>query len=175
MKGMKKDTNRLILILSTFFFSAYLPAQVTVVGHITAEVVSTLAAEETCQLSFGQFSSGPTGGSIILTAQGTRTATGSVNILNGMNNPGSFLVTGEPDASISMQLPSETATLTNSVNEGKMTVTNWVTDNSKQNSLLIPKNGSQQVNIGATLFIGGAQETPAGIYKGTFNITFNYN
>ena len=40
----------------------------SVTGQITAEVITTLAATETTQLSFGKFSPGPQGGKLILTS-----------------------------------------------------------------------------------------------------------
>ena len=172
---MKKFKTYQIIIFMLFGITISLPAQVTVVGHITAEVVSSLTATEISQLSFGQFSPETTGGKIIMTPRGTRTATGTVKVIEGMDNPGGFSVTGEPDASISVELPKEPVTLTNSNSSGKMTVTGWMTDLIQQSNMSIPQSGKEQVNIGATLIVGDYQENPVGIYKGTYNITFHYN
>jgi len=84
---MKNFTNRLVIVVLFFAVTIYLPAQVTVVGHITAEVVSTLTATETSQLSFGQFSPETAGGQIILTPQGIRSSNGTVNVIEGMHIP----------------------------------------------------------------------------------------
>jgi len=175
LKDMKTFKNRLIMIVIFFAFTICLPAQVTIVGHITAEVVSSLTATETLQLSFGQFSSEAAGGQIILTPQGIRSSTGTVNVIGGMHNQGSFFVTGEPDALISIQLPSGSTTLTNSANSGTMTVTSWVSDPSPQRNVTIPSSGAQPINVGATLIVGTIQNNPVGLYAGTYNITFNYN
>jgi hypothetical protein len=172
---MKKFTHCLITIVLFFALTACLQAQVTVVGHITAEVVSALTATETSPLSFGQFSPETAGGQIILTPQGIRSSTGTVNIIGGMHNQGSFFVTGEPEALISIQLPSGSTTLTNSANSGTMTVTSWVSDPSPQSNVTIPSSGAQSVNIGATLIVGTILNNPVGLYAGTYNITFNYN
>jgi hypothetical protein len=172
---MKNFTNRLVIVVLFFAVTIYLPAQVTVVGHITAEVVSTLTATESSQLSFGQFSPETAGGQIILTPQGIRSSNGTVNVIGGMHIPGSFIVTGEPDALISIQLPSGPTTLTNSGNSGTMTVTSWMSDPPQHSSVTIPASGAQPINVGATLIVGTNQDNPIGLYTGTYNITFNYN
>jgi hypothetical protein len=172
---MKIIKNCLIIIFISFGITICLPAQVTVVGHITAEVVSTLTATEISQLSFGQFSPQTTGGKVILTPKGNRSTTGTVKVIAGTDNPGGFFVTGEPNAFISVELPKEPITLTNSITSGKMTVTSWMTDLAQQSNVAIPQNGKQQVNVGATLIVGDYRENPVGMYKGTYNITFHYN
>ena len=153
----------------------YLPAQVTAVGHVTAEVVSILTATETAQLSFGQFSPETRGGEIILSPEGTRSATGTVNVIGEVHNAGTFYVSGNADSFISIQLPSGPTTLTNSASSGTMLVTNWTSDPPQQHSVAIPRNGHQPVNVGATLIVGNIRDNPVGMYAGTYNITFNYN
>ena len=59
---MEKLIFRLIVAGLFFFTAVELPAQVTAVGHITAEVVTSLTATETSPLSFGQFSPESSGG-----------------------------------------------------------------------------------------------------------------
>ena len=172
---MKNFTNRLIIVVFFFFVTICLQAQVTVVGHISAEVVPSLTATETAQLSFGQFSPETAGGQIILTPQGTRSANGTVNVIGGTHNPGSFFVTGEPNALISIQLPSVPITLTNSGNPGTMIVSNWMSDPPQYSSVTIPASGVQPINVGATLIVGTNQNNPVGLYSGIYNITFNYN
>ena len=172
---MKKFTNHLMMVVVFFAITIPLSAQLTVVGHITAEVVSSLTAQETSQLSFGQFSTLATGGQITLTPKGTRLSNGTVNALAGMHNSGSFSITGEPNASITVQLPTEPATLTNAANSGTLLVTNWMSDLPQLNNVIIPRSGIQQVNVGATLLVGIAKNSPVGKYSGTYNITFNYN
>jgi hypothetical protein len=172
---MKKFTNQLLMVVVFFAVTTPLSAQLIVVGHITAEVVSTLTATETSQLSFGQFSTLAAGGQIVLTPKGTRSSNGAVNVLAGMHNSGCFSITGEPNSSISIQLPREPATLTSNSNSGTLLVTNWMSDIPQLNNVIIPRSGIQQVNVGATLLVGIAKNNPVGKYSGTYNITFNYN
>ena len=172
---MEKLIFRLILA-GLFFFPAFkLPAQVTAVGHITAEVVTSLTATETAPLSFGQFSPESSGGQIVLTPQGITSSTGTVNVVGGMHNAGSFSVNGEPNAVVSIQLPSVPSTLTNLSTSGTMTVTSWISDPPQQGSTTIPATGARAVKVGATLIVGTVHNNPIGMYSGTFNITFNYN
>lgn len=172
---MKKIYEALMCLALFFVLAQTLPAQVTVVGHITAEVVSTITASETAQLSFGQFSPEKAGGQIILTPGGTRSSTGAVNVAGGMHNAGTFYVTGSPGSFISIQLPTGPATLTNSSAAGTLVVTNWTSDPPPQHCFIIPGSGTKPVNVGATLLVGNLRENPVGLYAGTYNITFNYN
>jgi hypothetical protein len=98
-----------------------------------------------------------------------------VKVVGGMYNLGSFLVTGEPGALISIQLPSGPTTLTNSANAGMMTVTNWISDPPQYSNKAIPASGCLSVNIGATLIVGNISDNPIGMYTGNYNITFSYN
>jgi hypothetical protein len=172
---MKNFTRILFFVFLMLTVSVYLNAQVTVIGHITAEVVSPLTATETSQLSFGKFSPETSGGEIVLTPKGTASSTGTVSPISGTHNPGCFFISGIPDAIISMQLPSGPTTLTNSANTGTMTVTGWRSDPPQESNLTISSSGARAVTIGATLIVGNIQNNPVGMYTGTYNITFNYN
>ena|ERR1035437_3893640 len=172
---MEKLIFRLIVAGLFFFTAVELSAQVTAVGHITAEVVTSLTATETSPLSFGQFSPESSGGQIVLTPQGITSSTGTVNVVGGMHNAGSFSVNGEPNAVISIQLPNVPSTLTNLSTSGTMIVTSWISDPPQQGSTTIPASGARVVKVGATLIVGTVHKNPIGIYSGTFNITFNYN
>jgi hypothetical protein len=172
---MKKSGLRFIFVFLFYIITTELSAQATVIGHITAEVVTTLTATETSQLSFGQFSPEAAGGEIILTPKGIQSSTGTVNVIGGMHNPGSFSINGEPEAVISIQLPTVPSTLTNLSNSGSMTVTAWLSDPSQEQNITIPASGSREVNVGATLIVGTIHDNPVGMYAGTYSITFNYN
>src|SRR5665647_3764002 len=79
---MKRLRLNLISLICLFFATAVVaeaqpPMSSTVTGHITAEVINTLSAIETSQLSFGKFSPGPQGGDLILTPQNTISVLGS--------------------------------------------------------------------------------------------------
>ena len=92
--------NRISLIYLLFVTAtaavAQSPVSSTVTGHITAEVINTLSAIETSQMSFGKFSPGPQGGDLILTPQNTISVLGSVWPGSGTHNAASFYVTGDP-------------------------------------------------------------------------------
>ena len=172
---MKRTVFCLFTLLFFFGLMTHISAQITVVGHITAEVVNALAASETSQISFGQFSTDTTGGQIIMTPDGTRSTTGDVKAIGGTHYAGTIDVKGDPGAILSIQLPSFPAILTNPSNSGTMSVTSWVSDPPQQGSVTIPASGKQAINVGATLVVGSVHHNPIGIYNGTYSITFSYN
>ncbi|MBK7488855.1 MAG: DUF4402 domain-containing protein [Bacteroidales bacterium] len=86
----------LLLLASAYAAEAQPGVSSTVTGHITAEVISTLSAVETSQLSFGKFSPGPQGGSLILNPENTISVVGSVWPGSGSHSAASFYVTGDP-------------------------------------------------------------------------------
>jgi len=172
---MNKFTNCVNTVLLVLMVTVSLQAQVHIVGHISAEVVSPLEATETAQLNFGRFSPEKAGGQIILTPKGVASSTGTVSVISGTHNPGSFSICGVPEAIISVQLPEGPTTLTNSANSGTMIVSNWSSEPPQKDNMTISANGAREFNIGATLEVGNIHDNPVGMYSGTYHITFNYN
>ncbi len=173
---MKKHTVWfIILIVIPIFKLNSLQAQVRVTGHITAEVISSLAAMETAQINFGRFAPQSAGGQVTITPQGTQSATGTIALGSGTHNAASFYISGESGALFSISLPNGPVTLTNTTNSKTMTVTNWVSLPSQGMGIVIPDKGSQVVLVGASLIAGTNNDNPVGIYTGTYSITFSYN
>ena len=166
-----------------FFVLAALPiltgsklqAQVRVTGHISAEVITSLAAMETAQLNFGRFAPQSAGGQVTITPQGTQSATGTIALGSGTHNAASFYISGESGALFSITLPNGPVSLTNTSNSKTMVVTNWVSIPPGGMGIIIPEKGSQVVSVGATLVAGTNNDNPVGIYTGTYSITFGYN
>jgi len=102
----------LLLLASAYAAEAQPGVSSTVTGHITAEVISTLSAVETSQLSFGKFSPGPQGGSLILNPENTISVVGSVWPGSGSHSAASFYVTGDPGISYTVSLPVSPVTIT---------------------------------------------------------------
>lgn len=149
-------------------------AQATINGQAYAEVIAALTAFENNQMSFGKFSPEIAGGQIVLTPEGARLVEGSVILGGGIAQPGKFIITGQPDATYSIQLPTGPALLANSSNN-TMIVDNWVSNPPAGNGTGILAGGSETVSIGATLTIGSLDDNPVGIYTGTYSLTFAYN
>lgn len=171
--------NREFILLSFIFLtlvsSAKLSAQSSVTAQVFAEVIPALTATETSQLNFGRFSPETQGGSVLVTPDGVRSTTGSVELSGGTHNPASFYITGESNATFSIMLPSAPAVLTNTATSKMMHVSNWVSTPSQGTGTGLLTRGSQEVKVGATLIVGSMDDNPVGVYTGTYSITFGYN
>jgi hypothetical protein len=165
----------IILAVISIFELNKLQAQVRITGHITAEVITSLAAMETAQLNFGRFAPQSAGGQVTITPQGTQSATGTIALGSGTHNAASFYISGESGALFSISLPNGPVTLANTANSKTMVVTNWVSLPSQGMGIVIPDKGSQVVLVGASLIAGTNSDNPVGIYTGTYSITFSYN
>jgi hypothetical protein len=150
-------------------------SQATITAQAFAEVIEALTANETNQLHFGRFATEQGGGNIIITPGGERSAEGSVILVNGPAGPGQFLITGFPEATVTIQLPEAPAMLVQQGSNKTMFVDNWASDPPTTNGPATLEGGSAIVSIGATLSVGSYDENPVGIYAGTFQLTFAYN
>jgi hypothetical protein len=149
-------------------------AQAVVTGHVFAEVVEGLTVEETTQLNFGRFYPETSGGNINVYPDGSRSVSGDVSLL-GMVTPASFTVTGQADATFSISLPFQPAIITNLANAKTMIVDKWASLPVEGTNTGVLTGGTQVVKVGATLFVKSKAENPAGMYSGTYSISFNYN
>lgn len=149
-------------------------SQASVNGQAYAEVIAALSAYENNQMNFGKFSPETGGGQIVLTPDGIRSAQGSVALGGGTAQAGKFIITGQPDATFTIQLPVGPAILQNSSNN-TMTIDNWVSDPPAGTGTGALNGGTETVSIGATLNVGSFDENPVGIYTGTYSLTFAYN
>ena len=150
-------------------------SQVSATGHIIAEIIPVLTATETSQLNFGRFAPGPEGGKIILSPQGSVSVLGSVYKGTGMHNAACFYVTGDQDASFSITLPEKPVILKHLNSPKTMIVDEWVSIPAPGAGTGSLQNGSQTVYVGATLNVGTLNDNPAGIYTGTYEISFDFN
>lgn len=177
MKRLGIRSISLVTLYLVFAFAAEAQpaASSTVTGHITAEVISTLTAIETTQLSFGRFSPGPQGGKLILTPGSSISVMGSVWPGSGTHSAASFYVTGDPGVAFTVSLPSDPVTITHLGSARTMTVEEWRSVPEAEPGAGMLENGSQVVYVGATLNVGTLNDNPVGVYTGTYNITFEFN
>jgi len=123
-------------------------------------------------LSFGAFSHGNAGGTIVIDPNGVRSSTGDVIPLNmGVPYfPAIFEVEAPSGTTISI-VNGPDIQLTGS-NGGTMTL--HVGDADPASPLVSTATPPAQnlVRIGATLTVGGPAENPPGTYSGSFSITF---
>lgn len=164
-----------LVVISTGVIVAQTAPPVGVTGHITAQVITTLAAVETSQMNFGRFSPGPQGGELILTPENNISVMGSVWPGSGTHNAASFYVTGDPGIAYTITLPAEPVTITHMGTARTMTVEDWISVPAPTPGAGMLEDGSQTVFVGATLMVGTLNDNPVGIYTGTYTITFDFN
>jgi hypothetical protein len=177
MKNHIISLSVIVLMLSSpvFRLQAQSPQQSSVTGHVTAEVITAFSAVETSQMNFGRFSPGPYGGKIIITPQGTISVIGSVVQVSSIHNPGSYYISGDDQASFSINLPLIPTILTNTVNAKTMVISGWLSSPLSGTASGILHEGYATVFVGATLEVGTIEANPVGIYTGTYVITFDFN
>lgn len=170
---------QILIYLTVLFGSSELQAQsklgITVTGHITAEIIPAYSAVETAQMNFGRFSPGPQGGEIVLSPEGTISVLGSVFTGNGVHNAASFYLSGDIDASFTINLPQSTVILKHSTSAKTLVVDRWMSNPGTETGSGILQNGEQTIFVGATLKVGSSIDNPVGVYAGTYTITFDFN
>jgi hypothetical protein len=124
-------------------------------------------------MSFGAFSTGSTGGTIIISTNGTRSVTGDVVALNlGTSYFQSIFDIDAPIGSIVSILNGSDAILTGS-NGGSMSMHIGGSNPTSPYITIVAQPTRTQVSIGGTLTVGIPAVNPPGTYTGTFYITFN--
>ncbi|MEX0604489.1 MAG: DUF4402 domain-containing protein [Marinobacter sp.] len=130
-----------------------------------------IAIENVQSLSFGNFVAG-TGGSVTISTSGNRNAGGGVILIpSAQGTAAQFTVSGDPDATYTIQLPgNDFVSLTGPGID--MPVNNFTSSPSGVGGQL-GAGGSQDMSVGGTLSVGSDQAP--GSYSGTFSVTVNYN
>lgn len=160
-----------LLALVGFATSAY--AQATASASATATIVTPISITKNVDMNFGNVAvQASTGGTVVLTPAGVRSATGGVTlpVTNGTVSAASFTVNGSGNYTYSITLPSTALTITSGANN--MTVSSFTSSPSAIGTLTA---GTQTLTVGATLNVAAA--APAGTYVSAtpFDVTVNYN
>jgi hypothetical protein len=152
--------------------SAY--AQFTAAGTVnsSAVLVRTLSVSSTSPLDFGTFAPGATPGTVVMSAAGSRSATGGVTLVTTSEGSSSTVsLTGTPSTSYSVSLPSSVLLTANTGNATMTLGTFTTTLTGLQGTLSSAGLGS--FGIGGTLAVSGSQAIAT--YTGTFTVTLSYN
>jgi hypothetical protein len=170
---MKNITKIFAIAIVALGFATTSHAQVTATATASGTIVTPIAIDNAGDLNFGNVAVSATAGTVILAPAGTRTITGGVTlpVVPGTVTAAQFDVTGTPDYTYAITLPSAATTVTsggNSMSVDAFTSMPNVTG-------VLDGAGKQTISVGATLNVGAAQA--AGIYtSGTpFDVTVNYN
>ena len=124
-------------------------------------------------MSFGAFSHGNLGGTVVVSNNGTRSATGDVVALSlGISYFQAIFEIDAPYGSIISILNGPNATLTGS-GGGSMSLQIGASDPAGPFATTVYQPQRTQVNVGGTLTVQGSTGSPPGSYTGTFYITFN--
>ncbi len=142
------------------------------VGVVVANNEAALQVTVRQELSFGAFAQGAMGGSISISQEGVRTASGSVIPLNfGANYLPLILEIEGPRGSIVSMLAQEVTLLSGS-NGG--TVRLKLRGSNPAMPFVITEEAPAKsiLKIAAELIIGNATDSPPGNYSGSLNISF---
>lgn len=122
--------------------------------------------------NFGSFYQGNSGGTVDVSAAGSRSATGDIILINTSVSGSQAIFEIETPAGTVISISTPDATLTGS-NGGSLTLHVSNTDpGSPFNITAVPPDRTR-LQIGGTLVVGTRAASPPGAYQGTFSITFN--
>ncbi|MBB5638637.1 hypothetical protein HDF26_004853 [Pedobacter cryoconitis] len=147
-------------------------AQATATANASATIITPISITNTVDMNFGNVAVNASAGTVVLTPAGTRTSTGGVTLpaTAGTVTAASFTVNGQGAYTYAITLPSTALTIASGANN--MTVSAFTSTPSATGTLTA---GTQTLNVGATLNVGGSQV--AGTYTSAtpFSVTVNYN
>lgn len=167
----------IVIIIIVFDFSVF--AQSRASATASATIISPLIlTHDGTDLNFGDLSvQHSTGGTVILSPDGTRTFGGCVTLPGNIGSVSAavFGVSGQANHSYSVTLPAN-CLLTHTNNNDNMIVDHFTSSPSTSNGAgILNSNGMQTLYVGATLNVAANQT--AGLYtSGTaFTVIINYN
>lgn len=165
-----------VLAVSTAVFAGNSTAANNATAQATATVIAPIAITSSANLVFGSFAPGA-GGSVTVSTDGTRTATGAVlSAINSAPSAAKFDVTGDVGATYSITF-APLAELTDGTNTmaiatfSDLTAAGATTGNVATGTLA---GGAQSIYVGGTLTVDAAQVASTG-YAGTIDVTVEYN
>lgn len=123
--------------------------------------------------NFGSFYQGNSGGTVDVSATGSRTATGDIILMNTVVSGSQAIFEIEAPAGTIISLSCPDATLTGS-NGGSLTLHFSNTDPGSPFNTTAVAPDRTRVQMGGTLTVGSRVTSPPGTYQGTFSITFNH-
>jgi hypothetical protein len=152
-----------IILLSLFFllFSGSIMAQ------------ASISIFKNTDMNFGTIAAS-TAGTVILSASGSRTASGGLMLpsFTGTVSAAQFTVNGDPNYTYTITLPTNYTLYESGIGPASMLVNAFTSTPSATGNL---SGGTETILVGATLTVGGSQT--AGYYTNGigFEVTVNYN
>lgn len=159
-----------IVLASLFLGTAILPIAAhaaNVSADAGAKIVAPLQISNSTALYFGTIApSLTTADTVVVAPSGSKSCGAELTCLTDDHTAAAFNVTGEANASYTIDLPSS-ITISNGAG-GTMTVDNFA--GSKSNGTLV--SGQDNFTVGGSLGVSANQAT--GEYTGTFTVAVNY-
>jgi hypothetical protein len=171
-KHKKQWLLKLLLVMGLGFMSVSANAQIDPTDSIPGDP-GGLTIYPVQNLSFGAFTIGASGGTVVISTSGVRSTTGTIVPLNmgSLYFPAIFDIDG-PQGSIISIINGADATLTGS-NGGSLSLHIGSSNPVSPFIITVAQPTRTQINIGGTLTVGNSAANPPGNYTGTFYITFN--
>jgi hypothetical protein len=170
---------KLALIASLALVAAGATAPIhaaTTTASASATVIVPIAIAKATDLSFGKFASGASAGSVTIKTDGTRTVS-NVTAAGGTLSAASFNITGEPNATYTIDTTATSTNLTSGVNNlGLALVSDFSAGGASsgtQATGTLSGTGAQTLYVGGTLTVGANQ--PNGSYSGSVSVAVAYN
>ena len=166
---------QLVLSFTLIAFSVNLFSQSTASANASATIVAPIAISNIDDMNFGNVAV-INAGTVILAPNSSRTATGGVTLPNvtGTVSAASFQVSGEGNYTYSITLPSTDYIVTRVSGSETMAVNTFTSTPTVAAGGQL-NDGTQVLNVGATLNVATGQVP--GVYTGAsgFDVTVNYN
>ena len=148
----------------------------TATASSTTTVVTPIAVSKAADLSFGNIAGGGSAGTVTLSPNGSRAATGGAVTAGGTATAAQFNVTGQSGLTYAIDFSGTSATLTSGANTMTFTAISDTTASAITSGTATTgtlTGGAQTIYVGGTLAVGANQV--AGTYSGTINVAVNYN
>jgi len=170
-----KKVLMLAAVAAIFGISNRANAQASATANASAYVVTPISITKTTDMNFGNLAvSASTGGTVVLSTAGARTATGGVTLpsTTGTVTAATFTVAGEGSYTYNITLPSSAVTLSDGAGHS-MTATTFTSDPTALAGALTA--GTQTLYVGATLNVTAGQAAGSYTTATPFTVTVNYN
>lgn len=165
-------TKRLFSFIASTIYFFCVTGQVyaaTATAPVNVEIVRFLTLVNTSGLEFGKISASGAAGTVVISHDGNRYATGGAAVDPSDHfTPATFLVQGRPNETFSVQLPDRIELFDK--NGNKIVIENFKT-NAEQGNL--SPSGDSEISVGGKLNLDPNQ--PSGSYNGTLVIDVHYS
>lgn len=165
----------IIILLKCITACQILSAQQVMTARISTEILPPIRLEENQRLRFGAFALVDQQGSISLTANNERVATGRIQLIESQYNAGKFTIFSKPGSIVTLSLPKQCIRL--SIENGRycFLLNNFTANIPECGVFACNQNGITEVQVGATLNTVDPGSLDMGLSSNTYEVVFMYN